>query len=285
MANTSSPAGLSERAPHSTTADLAAAKAKQQVAWSSGNYAVIGTTLQIVGETLCEAVDVRANDRVLDVATGNGNSALAAARRFARVTGVDYVPSLLEQARARATAEGLEIELLRGDAESLDFADASFDVVLSSFGVMFTPDQERAAAELLRVCRPGGRIGLANWTPEGFIGRLFQLIGRWVPPAPGLRPPSAWGTETRLRELFGDGAREIHATRRDYVFRYESPAHWIHVFRTYYGPVQKAFAALDAGRQAELEDELSSLLRDADVSGGTSLVIPGEYLEVVVERR
>lgn len=284
MTSMQTPSGLSQRALDTPTIDLVAAKAKQQVAWSTGNYAVIGTTLQIVGETLCEAVDLRANERVLDVATGNGNAALAAARRFARVTGVDFVPSLLDQARARAAGEGLGIELTNGDAEALEFEDSSFDVVLSSFGVMFTPDQERAAAELLRVCRPGGRIGLANWTPEGFIGRLFQLIGRWIPPAPGLRPPSAWGTEARLHELFGKGAAAIRATRRDFVFRYESPAHWIDTFRTYYGPLQKAFAALDAERQAELERQLSSLLQADDISGGGSLVVPSEYLEVVVER-
>lgn len=265
-------------------ATLSAAKAKQKIAWTAGDYAVIGTTLQIVGERLCEAVDVRAGERVLDVAAGNGNASLAAARHFAHVTAVDYVPALLAQARARAEAEHLPITLREGDAEALAFDDASFDLVLSTFGVMFTPDQERAARELLRVCRSGGRIGLANWTPEGFIGQLFKLIGRWVPPAPGLRPPSAWGTEARIAELFGAGAAKIDYARRHFVFRYASPAHWIEVFRTYYGPVQKAFAALDAEGQVALEAELTALLRGADVSGGTSLVIPSEYLEIVVER-
>ena len=265
-------------------ATLLAAKAKQKIAWSAGDYAVIGTTLQIVGERLCEAVDVRAGERVLDVAAGNGNASLAAARHFAHVTAVDFVPALLAEARARAEAEHLPITLQEGDAEALAFDDASFDLVLSTFGVMFTPDQERAARELLRVCRSGGRIGLANWTPEGFIGQLFKLIGRWVPPAPGLRPPSAWGTEARIAELFGAGASRIRHARRHFVFRYASPAHWIEVFRTYYGPVQKAFAALDAEGQVALEAELTALLRGADVSGGASLVIPSEYLEIVVER-
>jgi SAM-dependent methyltransferase len=266
------------------SADLSAAKAKQKVAWTAGDYAVVGTTLQIVGETLCEAVDLRAHERVLDVAAGNGNAALAAARRFAHVTAVDYVPALLRQAQVRAEAERLPLEVREGDAENLAFDDGSFDVVLSTFGVMFTPDQERAARELLRVCRSGGRIGLANWTPEGFIGRLFKLIGRRVPPAAGVRPPSAWGTEARIEELFGPGAARIRATRRQFVFRYASPAHWIDVFRTYYGPVHKAFAALDAEGQAALEAELTDLLRSLDVSAGSSLVIPSEYLEVVIER-
>ncbi len=264
--------------------DLAAAKAKQKMAWTAGDYAVVGTTLQIVGETLCEAVDLRAHERVLDVAAGNGNASLAAARRFARVTALDYVPALLQHAQARAKAERLPLELREGDAENLDLDDASFDVVLSTFGVMFTPDQEQAARELLRVCRSGGRIGLANWTPEGFIGRIFQLIGRRVPPAPGVRPPSAWGTEARIQELFGVGATTIRSTKRHFVFRYASPAHWIDVFRNYYGPVQKAFGALDAEGQAALETELTELLRSFDISAGASLVIPSEYLEVVVER-
>jgi SAM-dependent methyltransferase len=270
--------------PQRPSVDLSAAKAKQKIAWTAGDYAVVGTTLQIVGETLCEAVDLRAQELVLDVAAGNGNASLAAARRFAQVTAVDYVPALLRQAQVRAEAERLPLEVHEGDAEALDFDDGSFDVVLSTFGVMFTPDQERAARELLRVCRSGGRIGLANWTPEGFIGRLFQLIGRRLPPAPGIRPPSAWGTEARIEELFGVGAQKIRSTRRHFVFRYSSPAHWIDVFRTYYGPVQKAFAALDAENQAGLEAELTDLLRSLDVSAGASLVIPSEYLEVVVER-
>jgi ubiquinone/menaquinone biosynthesis C-methylase UbiE len=264
--------------------DLAAAKARQRIAWNAGDYAVIGTTLQIVGELLCEAVDLRAGQRVLDVAAGNGNATLAAARRFTQVTAVDYIPALLDRARERAEAERVTIEFREGDAEALEFEDASFDVVLSTFGVMFTPDQEQAAREILRVCRPGGRVGLANWTPEGFIGRIFQLIGRWAPPAPGLRPPSAWGTESRIAELFGAGATKISTTRREFTFRYASAAHWIDVFRTYYGPMHKAFAALDPERQEAMERELSSLLLSADISAGESLVIPAEYLEVVIER-
>ncbi|HWL67897.1 MAG TPA: class I SAM-dependent methyltransferase, partial [Geminicoccus sp.] len=189
--------------------DLAAIKTRQQTAWASGDYAVIGVTLQIVGEELCEAMDLRAGTRVLDVAAGNGNATLAAARRWCEVTSTDYVPALLDRAAERAEAERLPVTFKAADAEDLPFADGSFDAVLSTFGVMFTPDHARAAAELARVCRPGGRIGLANWTPDGFIGQLFKLIGRHVAPPPGLRPPSLWGTRTHLAELFGDRASAI----------------------------------------------------------------------------
>src|SRR5262249_32948525 len=200
--------------------DLAAIKAKQQTAWSAGNYAVVGTTLQIVGETLCEAADVKADERVLDVAAGNGNATLAAARRFAMVTSTDYVPSLLNSARQRADAEGLTITFREADAENLGFPDNTFDVVLSTFGVMFTPDQERAASELLRVVRPGGRIGLANWTPAGFVGQIFATLGKHIPPAPGLKPPSRWGTPEWIRSEFGPRASDIQIANREYMFRY-----------------------------------------------------------------
>ena len=212
--------------------DLAAVKAKQQAAWDSGDYSVVGTTLQIVGEALCEAVDLRSAERVLDVACGNGNAALAAARRFGQVTGVDYIPALLARAASRAAADGLTLDLREGDAEALPFPDGAFDVVLSTFGVMFAPDQERAARELLRVCRHGGRIGLANWTPDGFVGQMFKVVGAYVPPPAGLRGPALWGTEARLAELFGTGSRELRAQRRDFTFRYRSTAHWLEVFRT-----------------------------------------------------
>jgi SAM-dependent methyltransferase len=263
---------------------LAAVKSKQQAAWSAGNYAVVGTTLQIVGEMLCEAVDLRAGQTVLDVAAGNGNASLAAARRWAEVTASDYVPALLDRAHARAQADGLEIALREADAEALPFADASFDVVLSTFGVMFTPDQEKAASELLRVCKPGGRIGLANWTPAGFIGRLFRIIGGYIPPAPGVRSPALWGTEARLGELFGAGAERVAATPRQFAFRYRSAAHWLEVFRTFYGPLSRAFAAVGE-RGAELERDVLALLAEFDRGGGNGLVAPSEYLEVVVTRR
>jgi len=265
--------------------DLDAVKARQRATWSAGDYAVIGTRLQIVGEALCEAVDLRAGSRVLDVAAGNGNASLAAARRWCEVVATDYVPALLDNARARAAAERLPIEFREADAESLPFPDGSFDVVLSTFGVMFTPNQERAAAELVRVCRPGGKIGLANWTPESFIGQLFKAIGKHLPPPPGLKSPALWGTEVRLAELFASAAEEIDAQRRDYVFRYRSPAHWLEVFRTYYGPTYKAFGALDAKQQAVLADDITALLGRFNRAGDESLVVPSEYLEVVITKR
>lgn len=261
--------------------DLTAVKARQQATWSAGNYAQIGTTLQIVGESLCEAADVRAGERVLDVACGNGNATLSAARRFADTTGVDYVPALLAAGARRAEAEGLAIDFREGDCEALPFDDGAFDVVLSTFGCMFAPDQERTAAELARVCRAAGRIALANWTPEGFIGSLFRTVGRHVPPPPGLRPPVQWGSEARLRELFPDAAR-IDAVRRTFAFRYRSPEHFVDYFRTWYGPTHKAFQALDAAGQGRLQGDLLTLLAEWNRATDGRLVVPGEYLEVVV---
>jgi ubiquinone/menaquinone biosynthesis C-methylase UbiE len=265
-------------------ADLAAVKARQQLAWSTGNYAVVGTTLQIVGENLAEALDLRANERVLDVAAGNGNATLAAARRWCEVTSTDYVPALLEAGKARATAEGLAIRFKEADAENLSFADGAFDAVISTFGVMFTPNQERAASELVRVCRPGGRIGLANWTPESFIGQVFKTIGKYLPPPAGIRSPALWGTHQRLTQLFGNVATSIRTIRREFVFRYRSPAHWIEVFRTYYGPLNKTFAALDEQRRDAFSKDLMALVASGNISGDRTLVLPSEYLEVVIER-
>jgi ubiquinone/menaquinone biosynthesis C-methylase UbiE len=264
--------------------DLTALKARQQGAWSSGDYAVVGTTLQIVGEELCEALDLRSGQKVLDVAAGNGNAALAAARRWCDVVAVDYVPALLERARERAGAERLAIELREADAEALPFADGSFDVVVSTFGVMFTPDQERAASELVRVCRSGGKIGLANWTPEGFIGQLFKTIGRYLPPPAGARSPALWGTRARIAELFEPHASDIKLAQRSFAFRYRSADHWLEVFRTYYGPLLKAFAALDASAQAALEREIKTLIAQLNRSGDGAMVVPSEYLEIVITR-
>jgi SAM-dependent methyltransferase len=258
-------------------------KARQRAMWASGDFAVIGTTLQIVGESLCEAVDLRAGARVLDVAAGNGNATLAAARRFAEVTSTDYVPALLERGRQRAEAESLDVSFDTADAEALPYADGSFDVVLSTFGVMFTPNQEQAARELVRVCRAGGTIGLASWTPGGFLGRLFKVVGSHVPPVPGVRSPLLWGTEARLEDLF-EGTRQIAHTTRMFNFRYRSPEHFVDVFRTFYGPVHKAFAALDEERQAALEADLLALLRAVDRGGRDGLVVPAEYLETVITR-
>ncbi|QDF97960.1 SAM-dependent methyltransferase [Azoarcus sp. DD4] len=270
--------------PVTPAPDLEAIKARQQATWASGDFAVIGTTLQIVGESLAEAADLRAGERVLDVAAGNGNATLAAARRFADVTSTDYVPQLLDKGEARARAEGLAVDFRVADAEALPFADSSFDVVLSTFGAMFTPDHDRCAGELLRVVRRGGRIGLATWTPEGFIGELFRVVGKHVPPPAGLRSPLRWGDEPYLVELFGRHAADIRCVRRAFNFRYRSPAHWIDIFRSYYGPTHKAFAALDGDGQARLHADLMQLLEARNTGGADSLVVPGEYLEVVITR-
>lgn len=263
--------------------DLKAIKTRQQGAWSSGDYAVVGTTLQIVGEELCEALDVRSGQKVLDVAAGNGNVTLAAARRWCNVTSTDYVPSLLQRAKERAAAERLDVEFMEADAEALPFADGSFDVVVSTFGVMFTPDQDKAARELARVCRRGGKIGLANWTPESFIGQLFKTLGKHIPPPAGVKSPSLWGTEARLKELFPQAT--ISARTRQFVFRYRSAAHWLDVFRTYYGPLHKAFAALPPPQQAALEADVMELMGRFNRSGDKTLVLPSDYLEVVITTR
>ncbi|HEX2477252.1 MAG TPA: class I SAM-dependent methyltransferase [Lacipirellulaceae bacterium] len=270
--------------PISNAVDLGAIKNKQRIAWSSGDYSVIGTTLQIVGEALCEAVDLRSNQRVLDVAAGNGNATLAAARRFAYVISTDYVFALLERGRERAKAERLPIAFQEGDAEALAFEDASFDVVLSTFGVMFTPNQELAASELMRVCRKGGKIGMTNWTPESFIGQLFKTIGNFVPPAPGVKSPLLWGTRAHLEMLFGPKAI-VAAESKNFVFRYKSPKHWIETFRTYYGPVVKAFENIDAEARKALEADLYALLDKFNVAKDGTLVIPSEYMEVVIIKK
>ncbi len=268
----------------SAAIDFAAIKGRQQIAWGSGDYAVVGTTLQIVGEALCEAIDLRSTQRVLDVAAGNGNATLAAARRFADVVSTDYVPALLERGRERAKAEHLQVAFKEADAEALPFADASFDVVLSTFGVMFTPNQEQAVQELLRVCRPGGKIGLANWTPDSFIGQLFKTIGKYVPPAPGVKSPALWGSKTHLDALFG--AKGTVATQCKYfTFRYKSPRHWLDVFRGYYGPVLKAFAAVDSAASDALARDILALLDRFNGAKDGTLVAPSEYLEVVITKQ
>ncbi|WP_298829227.1 class I SAM-dependent methyltransferase [uncultured Piscinibacter sp.] len=268
-----------------TTPAFDAIKQRQQATWASGDFAVIGTTLQIVGEQLAESIDLRAGERVIDIAAGNGNATLAAARRFAKVTSTDYVPALLGRGAERARAEALPVEFVEADAEALPFDDSSFDVALSTFGAMFTPQHERPAQEMLRVVRSGGRIGLANWTPEGFIGELFKVIGAYLPPPAGLKSPALWGTETHIVELFGARAADIRCQRRDFNFRYASPAHWLQVFRDYYGPTHKAFAALDAAAQKRLAADITALLERRNRGGAHSLVVPSEYLEVIVHVR
>jgi ubiquinone/menaquinone biosynthesis C-methylase UbiE len=265
--------------------DFNALKTRQQAAWASGDYAVIGTTLQIVGEQLAEACDLRWDERVLDVAAGNGNATLAAARRGCKVVSTDYVESLLERGAERARAERLAVEFKTADVEALPFRDASFDAVLSTFGVMFAPDHSRSAAEMARVCRSGGRIGMANWTPGGFIGQLFKVLGRHLPPPAGAQPPSLWGSEAHLRSLFDGAAAKIDVTPRSFNFRYRSAAHFVEVFRTWYGPVHKAFAALGPEKGAALERDLTELLDSRNSGGQGSLVVPSEYLEIVVTLR
>jgi ubiquinone/menaquinone biosynthesis C-methylase UbiE len=270
----------------SPTPDFTAIKTRQKAAWASGDYAVVGTTLQIVGETLCEALDLRAGQQVLDVAAGNGNATLAAARRWCEVTSTDYVPALLERGRQRAAAEDLlaQIDFTEADAEALPFGDASFDAVVSTFGCMFAPHAERVAAELVRVCKRGGRIGMANWTPEGFIGQLFKTIGAHVPPPAGVASPALWGSRGRLGELF-EAHGEVRAELRQFMFRYRSPQHMLDIFRSFYGPVLKAFAALDEGKQAALASDLLALMARFNRAEDGTLVLPSDYLQIVITRR
>jgi ubiquinone/menaquinone biosynthesis C-methylase UbiE len=274
------PAGSTAPAP-----DLTAIKTKQQAAWSSGDYAVVGATLQIVGENLCEAMDLRSGQKVLDVAAGNGNVTLAAARRWCNVTSTDYVASLLARGRARAQAEGWQIAFEEADAEAMPFKDGMFDAVVSTFGVMFTADHDKAAAELLRVCKAGGKIGMANWTPEGFIGQLFKIMGKHMPPPAGAKSPALWGSKARLEEMFGRQATSIEAAPRNFIFRYRSAQHFLDVFRSYYGPVLKAFAALPADGQAALHADITALIGGLNRAKDGTMVVPGEYLEVVILKK
>jgi ubiquinone/menaquinone biosynthesis C-methylase UbiE len=267
------------------TPDLAAIKERQRQAWASGDYAIFGATLLIMSELLCEAVDLRPGQMVLDVATGSGNTALAAARRFGEVTGIDYVPALLERGRERATAERLEVVFREGDAEDIPFPDASFDVVLSTIGVMFAPDQRKAAGELLRVCKPGGKIGLTSWTPDSFAGKMPDVFGRYVPPPPGLEPPTLWGTEEQVRELFDGGVERLRTARRSFVFRYRSVQHYLQMLQSYLGPTREAFRRLDPVEKENLVGDLADFVNGFNRSGDETMVVPSDYLEVVMTRR
>lgn len=278
------PASSTTLGTPATAPDLVALKQRQQATWSSGDYSIIGTTLQLIGELLCEAANLHAGWTVLDVAAGNGNASLAAARRGCVVTSTDYVEALLDRGRRRAEADGYRIAFQVADAENLPFAEDMFDAVLSTVGVMFTPDQPRAAAELLRVCKPGGVIALANWTPEGFVGRIFKAIGKHLPPPAGVRAPSFWGTESGIRQLFPN-AHEISITRRAYKFRSLSPEHWLDEFRTFYGPMLKAFSSLDDAGRISLETDLIALCADLNESEDSTLVVPSEYLEVIIRKQ
>ena len=267
------------------TPDLEAVKAKQQQTWASGDYSAIAATIVVISETLVDSADLRAGSKVLDVAGGSGNTALAAARCFAEVTSLDYVPGLLERSRERAAAEHLSYETVVGDAEAMPFGDGGFDAVISCVGVMFAPDHQRAAAELVRVCRPGGTIALANWCPDSFIGELFRTTAKHVPQPPGLQPPGLWGKEDHVRELFGDAVSDLRAERRTYSFRYRSPEHFVDYFRTHYGPTHRAFAALDEdGRRALAEDLQSIVARSNRLDGEGAVAVPADYLEIVATR-
>jgi ubiquinone/menaquinone biosynthesis C-methylase UbiE len=276
---TAAPPQTSPAAP-----DFAAIKTRQQATWASGDYALIGTTLSIVGESLAEAMDLRAGQTVLDVACGNGAATLAAARRFCKVTGLDYVPSLLRRAEERARADRLDIAFVEGDAEALPFIDGQFDAVTSTFGVMFAPDHRQSARELARVVRPGGKIGLASWTPDGFIGQLFALVGRTMPPPAGLKPPPLWGTVAHCQELFADSAFSMHPQYREFTFRYLSAEHFIDVFRRFYGPTHKLYGALSEEKAAAFTAELTELIRKANRADDGTMVVPSKYLELVITR-
>jgi ubiquinone/menaquinone biosynthesis C-methylase UbiE len=285
MATTTHAAAKPTAPDTGTIGALGELKTRQHAAWSSGDYAVVGTTLQIVGEELCEALDIRPGQKVLDVAAGNGNATLAAARRWCDVVSTDYVPSLLERGQLRAKAEGLPVEFKVADAEALPFADATFDIVVSTFGVMFTPDHDKAAAELLRVCRGGGKIGLANWTPEGFIGQLFKTLGKYLPPPAGAKSPVLWGTPSRITGMFGATAASIKAERRHFTFRYRSPEHFLEIFRNYYGPMLKAFTALDETNRQGLRHDLLALIGRMNAADDGTMIVPCEYLEIVITKR
>lgn len=264
-------------------ADLTAVKQRQQAMWSSGDYAVVATRIVLPSELLADAADLRAGSRVLDIACGTGNATLAAARSGAQVVGVDYVPALLEDGRARAIAEGLDVEFRVGDVESLPIEDSSFDAVLSVYGVMFAPDHERCAAEMVRVTRPGGTIALASWTPDGFIGQMLRTISAHVPPPPGVASPLLWGTEAHLVELFGHAATAIRSTERTCTFRFTSPEEYVAFFRRWYGPSLKAFEALDEDGRATLAAELADLARTADRHrDGAGIALDATYLETVI---
>jgi ubiquinone/menaquinone biosynthesis C-methylase UbiE len=266
-----------------TTPDLGAIKARQQQTWASGDFAVIASRIVLASEQLADSADLRAGSQVLDVAAGNGNATLAAARSGAKAIGVDYVPALIEDGRARAVAEGLDVEFRVGDAENLPFDADSFDAVLSVYGVMFAPDHHRAAQEIVRVTRPGGTVGLASWTPDGFIGQMFRIVGSHVPPPAGVQSPLLWGTEAHLRELFGDAIADLKSVERTCTFRFTSPEDFVAFFRRWYGPTLKAFAALDDAGQKALADDLAALAGHFDRHhDGSSVAIDATYLESIL---
>jgi ubiquinone/menaquinone biosynthesis C-methylase UbiE len=265
--------------------DLQAVTQMQQKVWSEGDFAMVANLVYYPSENLAEALEIVPDERVLDVACGSGNAALAAARRaWGNTVGADFVPALLERGRERAAAERLEIEFVEADAQDLPFEDASFDVVVSVYGAMFAPDQERTAAELLRVTRPGGRIGMANWTPEGGVGGMFMTVAKHAPPPPGINPPLLWGTEDRLRELFGDQISDLKVERRISRQTFRSPDHYIEFFRRFFGPVKMAFERVGPDGEQALEDDLRAYLEAHNSAGDRALVLEAEYLRVIATR-
>lgn len=259
-------------------------KDQQRRSWGSGDYGHIGTTLQITGEMLCETMDLRSGESVLDVAAGNGNATLAAARRFCRVISTDYISKLLDESKVRAQADDLlnYISYQVADAENLPFDDSSFDNIISTFGVMFTPDQHQSVNELLRVCRTNGKIGLANWTPQSFIGQLFNIISQYRKPIADLDPPMNWGTRAFVDEYFTPFVKNVHTFKRVFNFRYPSAAHWIEYFKTYYGPVNTTFATLDQEQGLQLEKDILLLIKKFNTADDQTIVVPSEYMEVVI---
>jgi len=270
--------------PTKTVSDLAQVKERQQQMWASGDFHAVATLIQPVADVLCDAVDLQAGWRVLDVACGSGNAAIAAARCGCDAVGIDYVPALLARGRRRAEAEGLSIELLEGDAEAIPLPDRSFDAVLSVFGSMFAPNHRQAAIELARVCEPGGRIGLATWTPDGFIGEMLKVVAAHVPPPPGVPSPILWGTESYLRELFGDQIDTLACRERTFTFRFRSAEAYVDYFRTYYGPIVKAFETAGTAGGAALFGDLVDLVRRFARTTSGPVSIPATYLETVAVR-
>lgn len=266
-------------------ANLQKVREIQKEAWATGDFSMIASTQALVGESLCEAVDLRAGWKVLDVATGSGNTAIAAARRFCDVTGSDFVPALLERGRERAAAERLKITFEEADAEALTSPDENYDAVLSTFGAMFAPNQEKAASELLRVCKSGGKIGMSNWTPEGMVGQFFDVNAKYRPPDPEIKRPVLWGTEARLKELFGDAVSELRIEKKYLTFRFHSSEHWLDFFKAYFGPTIKTYEALDETGQEEMTQDLFDVLTRHNKSGDQTLAAPAEYLEVVAVKK
>ena len=261
------------------TIDFEAIKGKQRTTWASGDYAVVASTIQYMSELLCESIDLHAGDRVLDVATGSGNAAIAAARRGAVVTGIDFTPGLLEQAARRAEAERVHIDLMEGDAEALPFPDDAFDTMISVVGVMFAPNQRQAAAELIRVCRPGGLVAVASWTPDGFVGALLRLVGSFVAPPAGLTSPTRWGTREGISELMGDRV-DISWVDRTHLFKFHSAQDLAEFFIAYYGPTERAYASLEESGRRQFMDAFVALAEQWNIASDGTLVVPGAYLEV-----